>query len=67
MQALLMAIGVGAGSVPLAATLNWIIKDGLGQLGGVLYAGIMNDRFDSDPKRYRFLSGIGLRKNIHKT
>lgn len=28
MQSMLYAIGVGSGSVPLAATLNWIIKDG---------------------------------------
>lgn len=34
MQSLLYAIGLGAGSIPLAATLNWIIKDGMGQLGG---------------------------------
>lgn len=33
MQSLLYAIGLSSGSVPLAATLNWIIKDGLGQLG----------------------------------
>jgi hypothetical protein len=45
-QALLFAVGVGAGSIPLAAALNWIIKDGLGQLGGVLYATFANNRFD---------------------
>ncbi len=42
MQALLSAIGVGsAGSIPLAATLNWILKDGLGQLGGVIFASMV--------------------------
>lgn len=25
------------GSVPLAAAMNWVLKDGLGQLGGVIY------------------------------
>ena len=34
MQALLYAIGLGAGAIPMAAALNWVIKDGLGQLGG---------------------------------
>jgi hypothetical protein len=34
--------------------LNWVIKDGLGQLGGVMYAALVNDRFDSEPKRHRF-------------
>ncbi|CAG8441095.1 12658_t:CDS:2 [Ambispora leptoticha] len=53
-QSLLYAMGLGATSVPLAAALNWIIKDGLGQLGGVFYAATVNSRFDSEPKRYRF-------------
>lgn len=30
MKSLLVAIGLGAGAIPLAATLNWIIKDGIG-------------------------------------
>jgi hypothetical protein len=33
-QALLHAVGLGSGAIPMAAALNWIIKDGLGQLGG---------------------------------
>lgn len=38
-QSLLTALGMGSGSLPLAASLNWIIKDGFGLLGGVLYTG----------------------------
>ena len=30
-------IGMGAGSVPMAAALNWVLKDGLGQLGGMTF------------------------------
>ena len=37
-QSLLYAMGLGAGSVPLAAALNWIIKDGIGQIGGIVFA-----------------------------
>ncbi|KAI8869296.1 DUF647-domain-containing protein [Ramicandelaber brevisporus] len=59
-QALLYAMGLGAGSVPMAAALNWIIKDGLGQLGGVLYASFVSDKFDSEPKRYKFWAGAIL-------
>ena len=33
-QALFHAVGLGQGAIPMAAALNWIIKDGLGQLGG---------------------------------
>ncbi|CAG8620444.1 12781_t:CDS:2 [Cetraspora pellucida] len=57
-QSLIYAMGLGANSIPLAAALNWIIKDGLGQLGGVIYAASINDRFDSEPKRHRFQSVI---------
>jgi hypothetical protein len=57
MQAMLSAVlGLQAGSVgsgAVAATLNWVLKDGLGQLGGVLFAGLVNTRFDRDVKRWR--------------
>ncbi|KAL1920349.1 uncharacterized protein VTP21DRAFT_1495 [Calcarisporiella thermophila] len=59
-QSLLYAIGLGVGSIPLAATLNWVIRDGLGQLGGVIYASFISDRFDSEPKRYRFHASIAM-------
>lgn len=45
MQSLLCAIGIGASeALPLAATLNWVIKDGLGQLGGVIFASVVRWR-----------------------
>ena len=31
------AMGLGAGSIPMAAALNWVLKDGLGQLGGMAF------------------------------
>ena len=59
MQSLLLAVGVGApGALPLAAALNWVLKDGLGQLGGVLYAALVSTRFDTDPRRWRMLSAM---------
>lgn len=61
MQSMLIAIGVGAsGSLPLAATLNWVVKDGLGQLGGVIFAGVVNNQFDADPKKWRMIASISL-------
>ncbi|KAJ3077697.1 hypothetical protein HK102_005030, partial [Quaeritorhiza haematococci] len=60
-QALLQALGMGAGTaIGIAATTNWIIKDGFGLLGGVIYAGLVNNRFDSHPKRYRFSAAIAI-------
>ena len=38
-QALLIAVGVGdASAAPMAGALNWVMKDGIGQLGGVIFA-----------------------------
>jgi len=38
-QALLIEVGVGTQSAaPMAAALNWVMKDGVGQLGGVIFA-----------------------------
>lgn len=54
MQALLFAAGLGAGAIPMAAAVNWVLKDGIGQLGGVLYAAVFGAQFDEDPKRQRF-------------
>ncbi|CAG8538924.1 8063_t:CDS:2 [Diversispora eburnea] len=59
-QSLLFAMGLGNKSIPMAAALNWIIKDGLGQFGGVIYAAFINNRFDSEPKRHRFQSIVAM-------
>lgn len=60
-QSLLYAMGLGAaGALPLSAAINWVIKDGVGQLGGVVYATIAGTKFDSDPKHLRFWSTVWL-------
>lgn len=38
------AIGMGAGAVPMAAALNWVLKDGLGQLGGMAFTAYKSPR-----------------------
>lgn len=60
MQSLLYAVGLGAGAIPTAAAVNWVLKDGLGQFGGVLFASIVNNRYDADPKRWRVASSVAL-------
>jgi hypothetical protein len=35
-QSLLYAMGLGTSTLPLGVALNWIIKDGIGQLGGII-------------------------------
>jgi hypothetical protein len=59
LQALLQAVGASpAVAVGLAASANWLIKDGIGLLGGVLFAGAMGTRFDAAPRRYRLLAAL---------
>jgi len=57
-QSLLYAMGLGAGALPLAATLNWVIKDGVGMMGGIAFASFVNNRFDADPRFWRFTSAL---------
>ena len=50
-QSLLTAVGVGASrSLPAAAAVNWVLKDGLGRLGRLTVATSYGTSFDSDLK-----------------
>jgi hypothetical protein len=51
-NALLTSLGVGVGAaLPMAATINWVLKDGLGSLGMIVYAAHGGGaRFDGDAK-----------------
>ncbi len=65
-QTLLLAVGVGSASAaPMAGALNWVMKDGIGQLGGVLFASRITsnttgDTIDKDPKRWRMVSSMSM-------
>ena len=65
-QTLLLAVGVVGSNVKhasiMAGALNWVLKDGIGQLGGVLFASQMGKTrtFDADPKRWRMVAAIAL-------
>lgn len=50
-QSLLAAVGVGAQrSLPAAAAINWVLKDGLGRLGRLGVAARFGQSFDADLK-----------------
>jgi hypothetical protein len=65
-QTLLLAVGiVGQSSTStsvMAGALNWVMKDFVGQLGGVVFASQMGKTkaFDNDPKRWRMVAAIAL-------
>ena len=60
MQSLLYTVGLGVEAIPLSAGLNWVLKDGLGQFGGMIFASKVNINFDRQPKRWRFFSSLCL-------
>lgn len=46
-----MAIGVGySSSLPSAAALNWVLKDGLGRLSRCIYTASLASAFDTNLK-----------------
>ncbi|KAH9554302.1 hypothetical protein CY35_08G057600 [Sphagnum magellanicum] len=50
-QAMLHALGVGGKrGLPSAAALNWVLKDGLGRLGRLIYAAGLGRTFDCNLK-----------------
>lgn len=56
-QALLMGAGLGAPhALPAAAALNWVLKDGVGQLATIGSAYLVADRFDAHPKQWRLFA-----------
>jgi len=69
MQALLYAAGItsqmadsgnGFALAVIGGALAWVIKDGLGQLGGILFASKVNTNFDADPKFWRMSGEYAL-------
>ncbi|KAH8954082.1 hypothetical protein BDL97_08G061300 [Sphagnum fallax] len=58
-QAMLHALGVGGKrGLPSAAALNWVLKDGLGRLGRLMYAAGLGRTFDCNLKRVRFSTSV---------
>lgn len=48
-----------------AAAYTWVLKDGLGLLGGILFAGRYGENFDEDIKKWRFMSMLALNLSIY--
>ena len=58
-QAMLLALGIKTrGALGTAAATSWVLKDALGKIGRILWAGRMGRQFDSDSKRWRFRSSL---------
>lgn len=58
-QAMLLALGIRTrGALGMAAATSWVLKDALGKLGRIMWAGKMGRKFDTDAKRWRFRSSL---------
>ncbi|XP_071915426.1 protein root UVB sensitive 4-like [Coffea arabica] len=58
-QAMFRAIGIGyKRSLPSAAALNWVLKDGLGRLSRCIYTASLASAFDTNLKRVRFSTSV---------
>lgn len=59
-QSLLLAVGVGRSSAaPLAAALQWVIRDGVGRAGRMLFSQV-GTGFDAETKQYRLAAAFVL-------
>lgn len=45
-------------TLPLSATIHWVLKDGFGMLGGILYTSFVHTRFDAEPQKHRFRASV---------
>ncbi|KAK3011721.1 hypothetical protein RJ639_012284 [Escallonia herrerae] len=64
-QAMFRAIGIGySRSLPSAAALNWVLKDGLGRLSRCIYTASLASAFDTNLKRVRFTASVMFSMSI---
>ena len=65
-QSLFVALGGSTSQSQLAAAAyTWVLKDGIGQLGGILFASRYGSNFDEDIKKWRFLALFALNLSIY--
>ncbi|XP_025836292.1 RUS1 family protein C16orf58 homolog [Agrilus planipennis] len=58
-QAILKGVGVGdAEATPFAAAVTWIVKDGTGMLGRIIFAWWKGTGLDADCKKWRLVADI---------
>ncbi|WJX67759.1 hypothetical protein P8452_52198 [Trifolium repens] len=63
-KAMFTAIGVGySSSLPSAAALNWVLKDGLGRLSRCIYTASLPSAFDTNLKIIEFVKLGGKKRN----
>ncbi|GMF24022.1 unnamed protein product [Phytophthora lilii] len=58
-QSVLQSVGVGDDkATPLAAALQWVLRDGSGMIGGLTFAYLVGPKFDVNVKRWRLFADV---------
>ncbi|RLN48632.1 hypothetical protein BBJ28_00004717 [Nothophytophthora sp. Chile5] len=58
-QSVLQSVGVGdEHATPLAAALQWVLRDGSGMIGGLTFAYLVGPKFDVNVKRWRLFADV---------
>ncbi|EEY65367.1 uncharacterized protein PITG_17025 [Phytophthora infestans T30-4] len=58
-QSVLQSVGVGDDkATPLAAALQWVLRDGSGMIGGLTFAYFVGPKFDVNVKRWRLFADV---------
>ncbi|KAF0701610.1 Aste57867_7958 [Aphanomyces stellatus] len=58
-QSVLESVGVGKDTVtPLAAAIQWVMRDGSGMLGGLFFAYLVGPKFDANVKFWRLYADV---------
>ena len=56
---LLQGLGVGgSGAAPTAAAMNWLLRDGVGMVGGLIFASRFGTRFNQNVKSWRLFADL---------
>jgi hypothetical protein len=65
-QSMFVALGGSCTQAQLAsAAYNWVLKDLVGQFGGIIFAAKYGQNFDEDIKKWRFMSTLSLNISIY--
>lgn len=57
-QALILALGFKKSKIGLATATTWVLKDVLGKISRIYWAGSNGRKFDADAKKWKFRSSI---------
>lgn len=62
-QTLLLAFGILSSPETagvMAGAIHWILKDGVGQAGAILYTSVSSSNYDTNPKTWRMVAALSL-------